>query len=154
MEAPGELCNGILLWGADGSTDTPPFDDALSSNQKADLIWLLQQHPGVFSAQPGCTPLVTHIIPMPLRQIERARWRPIPFQASEVVNKEVQEMLCLNVIKPSKSPHPETKCVGEVLRGLWERKQNHHFQCIPHAPGGHPHWAARPSTVFVSPQSH
>lgn len=104
LQDPGELCEGGLLWRVSKMDGDPPVMDAdLTPAQAADVTALLHWHPEVFSKRPGYTTLVKHAIPTNTGQVARARWHPIPYKTRDAVDREVKEMLHMDIIEPSQS---------------------------------------------------
>lgn len=93
-----------LLWrDSTPAKAVPLLDSTLTTEQRGDLLRLLQRHPRVFSKTPGYTTLVEHAILTLPGKVARARWRPVPCKTWDAVDQEVREMLCLDVIEPSRS---------------------------------------------------
>ncbi|KAI2652407.1 Retrovirus-related Pol polyprotein from transposon 17.6 [Labeo rohita] len=76
----------------------------LSAAQKAELQHLVGQFPDVFSSRPGQTNVIQHDIRTPPGVIVRQRPYRVPEARRQVIEEEVQEMLKLGVIEPSRSP--------------------------------------------------
>ncbi len=76
----------------------------LSAAQKKELQHLVGQLSDVFSPLPGRTHVLQHDVRTPPGVIVRQRPYRIPEARQHVVEEEVQEMLKLGVIEPSRSP--------------------------------------------------
>ncbi|KAI2662301.1 Retrovirus-related Pol polyprotein from transposon 17.6 [Labeo rohita] len=76
----------------------------LSAAQKAELQHLVSQFQDVFSSRPGQTNVVQHDIRTPPGVIVRQRPYRVPEARRQAIEEEVQEMLKLGVIEPSRSP--------------------------------------------------
>ncbi len=76
----------------------------LSATQKAELQHLIGQFSDVFSAVPGRTHLLQHDIRTPTGVIVKQRPYRIPEARRQAIEDEVQQMLKLGVIEPSRSP--------------------------------------------------
>ena len=80
------------------------FDDALSEVQLDELKVVFQAHADILTTRPGVfsgnleIPLTSDI---PIRR----KMYNLPFSSKEVVEKEIQVMLDLEIIEPSKSPY-------------------------------------------------
>lgn len=72
-------------------------------SQQQQLENLLLFFPGLFSTRPWQAEGVQHVIETPPGQVSRTALRPLPRSQSEVVDKEVQDMLQLGVFEPSNS---------------------------------------------------
>ncbi len=82
------------------------IDSNLTSDQKDDMISLLQDFPDVLTDAPGSETLgVVHEINLTTDQPVRLKPYPLPLTSRDVVEREVQSMLDLGVIEPSKSPY-------------------------------------------------
>ncbi|KAI2645879.1 Retrovirus-related Pol polyprotein from transposon 17.6 [Labeo rohita] len=76
----------------------------LSAAQKAELQHLVSQFQDVFSSQPGQTNVVHHDIKTPPGVIIRQRPYRVPEARRQAIEEEIQQMLKLGVIEPSRSP--------------------------------------------------
>nr|XP_055032771.1 uncharacterized protein LOC129421341 [Misgurnus anguillicaudatus] len=88
--------------------NSPPvvvdMDPQLSAAQKSELQHLVSQFSDVFSPQPGRTHVLEHDVRTPPGVIIRQRPYRVPEARRHAIEKEVQEMLKLGVIEPSRSP--------------------------------------------------
>uniref|UniRef100_A0A8C2IIM4 ribonuclease H n=1 Tax=Cyprinus carpio TaxID=7962 RepID=A0A8C2IIM4_CYPCA len=80
------------------------MDPQLSAAQKSELQHLVSQFQDVFSPQPGRTHVVEHDVRTPPGTIVRQRPYRVPEARRHAIEDEVQEMLRLGVIEPSRSP--------------------------------------------------
>ncbi|KAL1276794.1 hypothetical protein QQF64_036417 [Cirrhinus molitorella] len=80
------------------------IDPQLSAAQKTELQHLVGQFSDVFSPWPGQTNVIQHDIRTPAGVIVRQRPYRIPEARRQAVEEEVQDMLKLGVIEPSRSP--------------------------------------------------
>ncbi len=78
----------------------------LSAAQKKELQHLVSQFSDVFSPLPGRTNVLQHDVRLPSGTIVRQRPYRVPEARRHAIEKEVQEMLKLGVIEPSRSPWP------------------------------------------------
>ncbi|KAL0185140.1 hypothetical protein M9458_020837, partial [Cirrhinus mrigala] len=76
----------------------------LSAAQKADLRHLVGQFLDVFSDNPGQTNVLSHDIRTPPGVIVRQRPYRVPEARRQAIEAEIQKMLKLGVIEPSRSP--------------------------------------------------
>uniref|UniRef100_A0A9J7XB62 Gypsy retrotransposon integrase-like protein 1 n=1 Tax=Cyprinus carpio carpio TaxID=630221 RepID=A0A9J7XB62_CYPCA len=76
----------------------------LSAAQKTELQHLVSQFQDVFSSQPGQTNVIQHHIWTPPGVIVRQRPYRVPEARRQAIEEEVQQMLKLEVIEPSRSP--------------------------------------------------
>ncbi len=81
--------------------DTNP---ELSAGQKAELQHLVGQFSDVFSAVPGKTQVLQHHIRTPPGVVVKQRPYRIPEARRQAIEDEIQQMLKLGVIEPSRSP--------------------------------------------------
>ena len=112
--------NTVVL--KDGEADDPEMIDVcpLSSNeswqavninpqltekQTNEIKQLLQEESDVLTTLPGQTELEQHTITLTTEEPIRAKLYPIPYTQREVIRKEVEEMIKMKVIRPSKSPY-------------------------------------------------
>ena len=79
--------------------------DLLDQNQQREVRELLAEFSDVLTDQPGCTNLIEHDIKLTTDTPIRQRPYPLPFSKLSVVEKEINDMLKLNVIEPSDSPY-------------------------------------------------
>ncbi len=89
------------------ATSTPVVVDIsshLSAAQKTELLHLVGQFSDVFSPLPGRTQVLQHDIRTPSGTVVRQRPYRLPEARRQAVEGEVQEMLRLGVIEPSRSP--------------------------------------------------
>ncbi len=86
---------------------TPPvvdMDPQLSATQKTELEALVCQFKDVFSEAPGRTTVIEHEIRTPPGVIVRQRSYRIPEARRPAIEEEVQKMIQLGIIEPSRSP--------------------------------------------------
>ncbi|KAL0147152.1 hypothetical protein M9458_057676, partial [Cirrhinus mrigala] len=76
----------------------------LSAAQKSELQHLVDQFLDVFSSRPGQTNVIQHDIRTPPGVIVRQRPYRVPEARRQAIEEEVQEMVKLGVIEPSRSP--------------------------------------------------
>ncbi|KAL1252489.1 hypothetical protein QQF64_017182 [Cirrhinus molitorella] len=76
----------------------------LSATQKTELSHLVGQSQDVFSENPGHTNLLQHDIKTPPGVIVRQRPYRVPEACRHTIEEEIQKMLKLGVIEPSRSP--------------------------------------------------
>eukprot|EP00745_Piridium_sociabile_P039410 TRINITY_DN7365_c0_g1_i12.p1 TRINITY_DN7365_c0_g1~~TRINITY_DN7365_c0_g1_i12.p1 ORF type:complete len:1702 (-),score=291.88 TRINITY_DN7365_c0_g1_i12:2644-7599(-) len=90
----------------DESVDDVKFDESLSESGRTQLKGVLHQFADILTTKPGCfsgglemeIPLVSDV---PVRR----RMYNAPFSAKEIIEREIQTMLDLEVIEHSKSPY-------------------------------------------------
>ncbi|KAI2658155.1 Transposon Ty3-I Gag-Pol polyprotein [Labeo rohita] len=80
------------------------MDPHLSAAQKGDLQHLIGQFSDVFSHLPGQTNVLHHDIRTPPGVVVRQRPYRVPEARRQAIEDEVQQMLKLGVIEPSRSP--------------------------------------------------
>ncbi|XP_067303559.1 uncharacterized protein [Pseudorasbora parva] len=89
-------------------TDSPPvmvdMDPQLSAAQKSELQHLVSQFSAVFSPRPGRTHVLEHDVRTAPGVVVRQRPYRVPEARRHAIEAEVQEMLRLGVIEPSRSP--------------------------------------------------
>ncbi|KAI2644034.1 Retrovirus-related Pol polyprotein from transposon 17.6 [Labeo rohita] len=85
-------------------TETVVINPHLSAAQKTELQHLVSQFTDVFSSQPGQTNVVQHDIRTPPGVIVRQRPYRVPEARRQAIEEEVQQMLKLGVIEPSRGP--------------------------------------------------
>ena len=66
---------------------------------------LIKEYSGIFTDEPGRTELVEHAIQLTTNKPVRVKPYPIPFPIVSLFEQEVDKMLRLGVIVPSKSPY-------------------------------------------------
>ncbi len=76
----------------------------LSAAQKKELQHLVSQFSDVFSPLPGRTNVLQHDVRVPSETIVRQRPYRVPEARQHTIKEEIQEMLNLGVIEPSRSP--------------------------------------------------
>ena len=75
----------------------------LTHDQKEEVMKLLQEVEDVLTTLPGYTTLDEHVITLTTTEPVRAKSYPIPYTQREVIAKEVEEMIRMQVLRPSKS---------------------------------------------------
>ncbi|XP_061190531.1 uncharacterized protein LOC133198457 [Saccostrea echinata] len=91
-----------------GNTEGPESVDInpeLSDDDRRRVISLLNQFSDVLSDIPGYTHLIERDIKTNSDQPIRSKSYSVPFAMKDIVDKEVEKMLELNVIEPSESPY-------------------------------------------------
>ena len=84
--------------------DQVKFGSDLSSQQIDDLKQLMSRYSEIFSDMPGNTSLVEHTIELGDPRPIRVKPYAFPYAKLEMVKREVEQMLQMNIIEPSKSP--------------------------------------------------
>ncbi len=77
----------------------------LTPEQKKDVQNLLEEFSDIFTTLPGCTNLVQHEIKLTTDEPIRAKSYPLPYSMRDVIDQEIDQMLKMDVIRPSKSPY-------------------------------------------------
>ena len=77
----------------------------LTLEQKREVQMLLEEFSDIFTELPGCTDWEQHEIKLTTDEPVRAKSYPLPYSMREVIDKEIDEMLKLGIIRPSKSPY-------------------------------------------------
>ena len=80
-------------------------NESLTAEQKAEVTEMLQRYDEVLSTLPGCTNVEVHHIYTTTDEPVREKPYPLPYAVRETINKEIEEMLKLGVIRPSNSPY-------------------------------------------------
>lgn len=102
---PTPLSEGDLPWQAPATNnewlEELPVDPGLTITQQHHLHQLLAQYGALFSSTLGRTSAVWHIIETPPGHVVHTSHCPTPWKWWKTVNKEVSDMLRMNVIEPS-----------------------------------------------------
>lgn len=77
----------------------------LTQQQRQQVAELLQEEAEVLTTLPGHTSIEEHTIELTTDEPVRAKSYPIPYTQREVIAKEVEEMMKMKIIRPSKSPY-------------------------------------------------
>ncbi len=96
------LCPRGLESDTESKVDLSPD---LGKKQKTQVKEILREFTHVLRDAPGHTHIEKHEIKLSTQDPLRIRGYPIPFKVRETVSQEVEEMLKLGVIEPSKSPY-------------------------------------------------
>ena len=137
---PGTVSDPLILAGAvidmteEGpDTGTPLFpagekketfrDIAISPNllepQREDLERLVSRYQDVFTERPGLTNLVEHDIRLTDDKPVRQPMYPTPFAMKETIDREVQQLLAMDLIEPSKSSYSSTIVIVRKSNGSY-----------------------------------
>ena len=81
------------------------ISENLLPNQRGKVTELLKKYKDVLTDLPGKTNLEKHEIKLTSCDPIRTKGYPVPFHTKEVLEKEVRDMLELDVIEPSNSPY-------------------------------------------------
>lgn len=87
------------------------LDENLSVSQKAEIKNLIKEFKTIFTDVPGETDLIEHEIKLNSQRPVKLPPYRLPFNASQVVKKEVKDMLKLGVIEPSTSAFCSPICL-------------------------------------------
>ena len=79
--------------------------ESLTSSQAGEVLALMHSVGEIFTEKPGCTHLAEHTISLNTLKPIRVKPYPIPFSKVSTIEREVDKMLRLGVIEPSKSPY-------------------------------------------------
>lgn len=79
-------------------------NSALSTEERKRLMGMVSKYGDVLVDKPGVTNVLEHDIRMVSEKPIYVKNRSIPFSLEDTVNKEVNDMLKLEIIEPSKSP--------------------------------------------------
>ena len=88
-----ESCNDVSI------------SDTLTLEQRSEVETLIKQNPDVLSSLPGSTDQIQHDIKLLTSEPIRSKCYPIPFQKSDAMEAEIQEMVDLGMIELSISPY-------------------------------------------------
>lgn len=86
------------------STEKVDVNPQLSAEQKKQLTHVLQKFEDVLQSKPGLTHVLEHDIRMVNEKPVQVKHRQIPYKMEDSIDKEVSEMLKMNIIEPSESP--------------------------------------------------
>ena len=103
VEDHGEISDLPELKPTEGPSHVDISSDLLPEQQHQ-VSEILDMFPDVLSDLPGYTNILQHDIKLSTN-IPVRKSRPIPYNMLEVVNKEVEQMLKMNIIEPSTSPY-------------------------------------------------
>ncbi len=133
----------------------------LSATQKAELQHLIGQFSDVFSTVPGRTHLLQHDIRTPTGVIVKQRPYRIPEARRQAIEDEVQQMLKLGVIEPSRSPWsspivlvPKPDGKPPLLQWLSPPKRGLGVWRLPDAPSGWAPGTPGKGPVYFNPGPH
>lgn len=84
--------------------ETMELPEDVTWNQQVQLREVLQEHSVVFNNKPGRTTLVEHSIHTGHSAPIQTKCRPFSGKLKQILEKEIQEMLELDVIEPAASP--------------------------------------------------
>ena len=79
--------------------------DTLTSEQRSEVETLIEQYPDILSSLPGRTGQIKHDIKLLTSEPIRSKGYPIPFKTCDVMEREIQEKIDLDVTEPSISPY-------------------------------------------------
>lgn len=79
-------------------------NSALSTEERKRLMGMVSKYGDVLQDKPGVTNVLEHDIRMVSEKPIYVKNRSIPFSLKDTVNKEVNDMLKLEIIEPSESP--------------------------------------------------
>lgn len=77
----------------------------LNKEQSEEIAQLLHEFADVMTDKPGCTNLVEHDIKLTSNNPVRLKPYPLPYSMTETVNREVDDMLHLDIIESSDSAY-------------------------------------------------
>ena len=77
----------------------------LTDSQTEELRQIISKYNEIFTDVPGTTTLAEHTIPLTTDEPVRCKPYPIPYTVRESLKKDVQDMLDMNVIRPSTSAY-------------------------------------------------
>ena len=81
------------------------INPALTSAQQATLRQLTQEYADIFSDVPKVTNLIEHKIKLKCTDPVMCRAYPVPYKLQETIDKEIQDMLSMNVIERSQASY-------------------------------------------------
>ena len=102
--AEDESQEGQLVEYPQISSELVDINPCLSTEQAKQVRCLLQNFDDVLQSKPGITNVLEHDIRMVNEKPVQVKNRQIPYKMEESINKEVSEMLKMNIIEPSESP--------------------------------------------------
>ena len=79
--------------------------ESLTEEQKKQVEDLLAQNADVLSDLPGCTHLEMHHVNTTTEEPIRDKVYPLPYALRQAVDKEIDVMLSMGIIRPSNSPY-------------------------------------------------
>ena len=81
------------------------ISDELPKAYQDELKSFLEDQRDILTTLPGCTDIEKHTIRLTTEEPVRDKMYPIPYSQREIMNKEVEAMLKMGVIRKSKSPY-------------------------------------------------
>ena len=81
------------------------IDDQLSDVQRQEVLALLRQYADTLTDIPGQTSLLEHEIKVKDTSSFRVRHYDLPFHARDKITSELEQMLKMGIVRPSKSPY-------------------------------------------------
>jgi hypothetical protein len=87
------------------TVDHVVVDKKLSRSQLQDVHEIVSKRSEMFTDSPGHVDLEIHTVPMTTETVVNVRQYPLPFESETVLREEVDKMLKLGVVEPSKSPY-------------------------------------------------
>ena len=81
------------------------ISEDLTAEQRRQVIELLEEYQDIFTERPGTTDLGEHQIELTTADLIRTKPYAMPYSKRKEVEEEVQKMLEMGVIEPSKSPY-------------------------------------------------
>ena len=107
-EGDDESQEGLIefpfLKGKESIKDVKLGED-LTSDERKELVQILESHEDIFTDVPGKCNLIEHKIPLQNEEIVQSKPYPIPYGIRDSVETDVKTMLDLGIIRPSESPY-------------------------------------------------
>ena len=97
--------NGLEFPVVINSGEQPNFGKDLTAKQVGDLVELFHKFEPIFSDQPGETHLIEHSIELNTPDPIHVKPYPIPFAKVKAAEEEIDKMIEMEIIEPSKSPY-------------------------------------------------
>ena len=88
-----------------GEECVPEISSELNSNAKCEIRELVSEYDDIFSQKPGRTDTVIHDIQLMTNEPIRPKMYPVPMHLQHHFDNEVDKLLELGIIQPSKSPY-------------------------------------------------
>ena len=110
LESDFDLLNDYVvsndsLSSAEDLVKTVNYNSLIPEQLKREVCKLIQEFSDTFSNVPGCTDSLEHEIRLTSNIPVRSKTYPIPVKLGEYFKKEVDSLIELGIIKPSKSPY-------------------------------------------------
>jgi len=106
------------------TVDDVIINPQLSAKQRNQVRYLLVEYKEIFSDVPKVTYLIEHKVELTENEPVKRKPYPIPYKMQEVIDKEIEDMLAMEIIEPFEAPYASPLALVKKPDGSYRVRVN------------------------------